>query len=160
MQFKVRPFTKIIEFGSEVTAPLSCHGAIVGDQYQLRFGPFEHSLAGGEVGADSFGPFAHITPGTYPLAHGFVLSVEAEAEEPLLTVSDNGMGCRITLNHPRDQEQAASYLTSVGIDADRFNIIVPPDYGVSIYFHESGACTGSSGITSGRPPDEGARVIH
>ena len=141
MEFKVRPFATLVQT-IEDEPPTKCQGAIVGQEYQLQFGAGLHRLPALRVESDEVGPFAVLEPTRNAIEYGFVLIVEAE--NPGSLMAEDGGGCCVGLEHSRDPDQVRAWLASQGLDPDQFNLVVPPDFGITIYFDSSGASSGTS----------------
>lgn len=145
MQFKVRPFSRLVETVEE-EPPTRCDGAVVGEEYHIQFGAGLHRLSALRVGSDQFGPFAVLQPVRSSIEHGFLLMVEAEEQDSRM--SEDSGGCCIGLEHPRDPDEVRAWLAAQGLDPDQFNLLVPPHFGITIYFDSSGVCNGASSVAT------------
>ncbi len=145
MEFELRPFSKLVQ-AVEHEPPTKCEGAVVGQEYQIRFGAGLHRLRALRIDSDLYGPFAILAPVRSTIEHGFLLTVETE--DPALLISEEDGGCCIRLEHPRDPDGVRAWLAAQELDSDQFNLMVLPDCGITIYFDSSGVCNGASTVST------------
>jgi hypothetical protein len=139
MMMRVRPFSTLVG-GDDNSPPIKCDAEIVGNEYEIRFGPGIHRIPTRELGADEFGPFALVEALSRPVGHGFVLTVEAEPPDEF--IPDDGPGCSISLSHPRSPELFEAALRAQNIDPAQVNLLVPRDFSIRIHFDSSGTKNG------------------
>ncbi len=125
MRFKVRPFQREMEHEGQHFA---FSGAIQGKIYIIAVRGLEHRLSTLDAGADERGAFAIIEEGEELVTSSLLLTVAPEHEP------DSPTGCQISVRRLNDPKKLDDFVRRQGYDPTSVNLLVPVQYGASVYF--------------------------
>ena len=146
MQFKVRPFRKLEEYG------VSMEGRLVASRYVFVVNGVEYALDTLESGSDSSGPYAVIAEGERDLGLNLFIRVELDTDEVSASLGLKP-GCSVSLIHRHPPELINAELRQRNIDPEKVNVVVPPRFCYSVDFNSNGGLCGWGELA----PDEASQ---
>jgi len=111
-------------------------GAVQGKIYVIALPGFEYRLPTLDVGADQRGAFAIVEEGEELVTYNLLLTVAPEHEP------DSPTGCQISVRRLNDPKKLDECLRRQGYDPTSVNLLVPVQYGASVYFDHDGNVNG------------------
>jgi len=143
VQFKVRPFRKVIDHGGGAL-PWVAAGEVRDGAFVFMLDGARYPIPAVRAGEDERGPYAIIEERNDELEGGFLLSVELEpglAQVDPALATDGPLGCTITVYKPNRD------FARIQAENPGRIVILPVEATRSIDFDPDGGVCGSGGMT-------------